>query len=128
MHQPAQRLDLEQPRDLERFDDPLVVAHGHLVGSPYFHRYWLPTIGPSTACLVLTILEHAGTARSFAELGVAIGVRSSDVVRRTVHRAIGFELIRVTDDAIVAAGHVGPLPQHQLKRLPSWLTIEAPAR
>ena len=122
MHAP---LPLDATLDLERRDDPVLVAHGYPLGSSYFDRYWLPLVGPSVTCLTRAVLNRSGERRTIRQLAESIGIVATQPTARTVQRAIHFGLLELRPgDRLAATSHVAPLTPKQIAKLPSWIAAD----
>jgi hypothetical protein len=131
-------ISLEDRLRIEALRDPVLEAVGHLPGSAYCRRYYLPILGPSSLLCAELLAEWLadqpdGYEVDVAFLGAALGLPGkggrSPSIARTLDRLTRFGLARHHPDHSLYRVRLAwpPLSRRQLAHLPPPLAILHPA-
>ena len=130
---------------VEPWPDPVIDALGFEYRSPYL-EFWLPVLGPSVCWLLRRIslgleAHPAGFALDLEEtaqaLGLGAGTGRNSVIRRTIQRAVRYDLAQQRPgDVLAVRRRLAPLALRHLRRLPdslqrdheAWLAAHRPRR
>lgn len=116
--------------------DPAADRYGHDILSPYVERYWLPTLGPSSICLLRWFAHNLDPAKTTtvalkplgAQLGLSFGQGTNSPLWRTIVRISQFHAaqLEVGAGALLLRAKLPNLSERQVHRLPAnlWLSHE----
>jgi hypothetical protein len=134
----SQIISLENRLRIEALRDPVVETVGHLPGSAYSRRYYLPILGPSSLLCAEILTEWLadrpdGYDVEVAFLGAVLGLPGksgpSSSIARTLDRLARFGLARHHPAHSLYRVRLAwpPLTRRQLAHLPPPLAVLHPA-